>query len=282
MSTSTPPTPADHQDAQSRRRAAGVPAASAAHAARAAEGHRRPGRGHRADLRGHLHARALPAGRRAGAGQDADGQHARADSRPAVQADSVHARPDALGHHGHERAGRRRDGRRTFRFVEGPIFTNILLADEINRTPPKTQAALLQAMQEREVTVGPVDLSRCPTRSSRSPRRTRSSRKAPTRCPKRSSTGSCSTSRSTIRRPTEEEQILAATTRQREAGSAQGALGAGDPEPAEAGRLGGGERVHHQVRRRAGAGDAAEGRDGAEVRPRAGRLGRRARGPGSS
>ena len=46
------------------------------------------------------------------------------------------------------------NGRRSFRFVEGPIFTNILLADEINRTPPKTQASLLQAMQEREVTAG--------------------------------------------------------------------------------------------------------------------------------
>ena len=46
------------------------------------------------------------------------------------------------------------NGRRNFRFVEGPIFTNILLADEINRTPPKTQASLLQAMQEREVTIG--------------------------------------------------------------------------------------------------------------------------------
>ncbi len=45
-------------------------------------------------------------------------------------------------------------GRREFRFVQGPIFANIVLADEINRTPPKTQAALLQAMQEREVTVG--------------------------------------------------------------------------------------------------------------------------------
>jgi MoxR-like ATPase len=45
-------------------------------------------------------------------------------------------------------------GRRSFRFVPGPIFANIILADEINRTPPKTQAALLQAMQEREVTVG--------------------------------------------------------------------------------------------------------------------------------
>lgn len=46
------------------------------------------------------------------------------------------------------------NGSRSFRFVEGPVFTNILLADEINRTPPKTQSALLQAMQEREVTVG--------------------------------------------------------------------------------------------------------------------------------
>ncbi|MCK6547830.1 MoxR family ATPase [Myxococcota bacterium] len=43
-------------------------------------------------------------------------------------------------------------GRRSFRFVQGPIFANLLLADEINRTPPKTQAALLQAMQEHQVT----------------------------------------------------------------------------------------------------------------------------------
>ena len=45
-------------------------------------------------------------------------------------------------------------GRRAFRFVKGPIFANIILADEINRTPPKTQAALLQAMQEYDVTAG--------------------------------------------------------------------------------------------------------------------------------
>ncbi|MBL7132526.1 MAG: AAA family ATPase [Phycisphaerae bacterium] len=45
-------------------------------------------------------------------------------------------------------------GRREFRFVQGPIFANIILADEINRTPPKTQAAMLEAMQERQVTVG--------------------------------------------------------------------------------------------------------------------------------
>jgi MoxR-like ATPase len=45
------------------------------------------------------------------------------------------------------------DGRRQFRFVHGPIFASLILADEINRTPPKTQAALLEAMQERRVTV---------------------------------------------------------------------------------------------------------------------------------
>lgn len=45
-------------------------------------------------------------------------------------------------------------GRREFRFIPGPLFHNVILADEINRTPPKTQAALLEAMQERQVTVG--------------------------------------------------------------------------------------------------------------------------------
>ena len=48
----------------------------------------------------------------------------------------------------------RTTGTRQFRFVKGPVFANILLADEINRTPPKTQAAMLQAMQEVQVTVG--------------------------------------------------------------------------------------------------------------------------------
>ncbi len=50
-------------------------------------------------------------------------------------------------------------GLRSFRFMRGPVFTNMLLADEINRTPPKTQAALLEAMQERHVTVGERTLS---------------------------------------------------------------------------------------------------------------------------
>ncbi|MEX2118033.1 MAG: MoxR family ATPase [Pirellulales bacterium] len=47
-------------------------------------------------------------------------------------------------------------GSREYRFLEGPLFANVILADEINRTPPKTQAALLEAMQERQVTVGRV------------------------------------------------------------------------------------------------------------------------------
>ena len=53
-------------------------------------------------------------------------------------------------------AENRSTGQREFRFLEGPLFANVVLADEINRTPPKTQAALLEAMQERQVTVGRV------------------------------------------------------------------------------------------------------------------------------
>jgi MoxR-like ATPase len=48
------------------------------------------------------------------------------------------------------------DENRQFKFIKGPIFSNIVLADEINRTPPKTQAALLEAMQEKAVTIAGV------------------------------------------------------------------------------------------------------------------------------
>jgi MoxR-like ATPase len=51
----------------------------------------------------------------------------------------------------------RSTGQRQFKFVKGPVFTNLLLADEINRTPPKTQAALLEAMQEKKVSAGGED-----------------------------------------------------------------------------------------------------------------------------
>ena len=75
-----------------------------------------------------------------------------------LQPHPVHARPDAVRHHRHggDRGEPQRPGNREFRFLEGPLFANVILADEINRTPPKTQAALLEAMQERQVTVGRV------------------------------------------------------------------------------------------------------------------------------
>ena len=90
-------------------------------------------------------------------------------------------------------------GRRRFVFLPGPLFANMVLADEINRTPPKTQAALLEAMQEAARHRRRADLSTARTRSSSWPRRTRSSRKAPTLCPRPSKTASCSTSRWTTR-----------------------------------------------------------------------------------
>ncbi len=73
----------------------------------------------------------------------------------------------------------------------------------------------------------------------------------------------------------EEERILAATTRQDKPEVRKVLSARADPESAEARRLGGGERIHHQIRVDAGAGHAAEGQERAEVRPRAGRLGRR-------
>ncbi len=86
----------------------------------------------------------------------------------------------------------RATGRRDFRFVPGPLFANIVLADEVNRTPPKTQAALLQAMQEYRVTAGGRDLPARTALPVSSPPRTPSSRRAPTPCRRRSSTASCS------------------------------------------------------------------------------------------
>jgi MoxR-like ATPase len=60
-------------------------------------------------------------------------------------------RSHAFRHHRHgDHRGGLGSGKRAFRFVRGPVFANIVLADEVNRTPPKTQAALLQAMQEHQ------------------------------------------------------------------------------------------------------------------------------------
>ena len=83
------------------------------------------------------------------------------------------------------------DGHRSFRFVPGPVFCQLLMADEINRASPRTQSALLQAMQERVVTVAGEDRLRWARRSMCWRPRTRLSRRAPIRCRRRSWTGSC-------------------------------------------------------------------------------------------
>lgn len=77
-----------------------------------------------------------------------------------------------------------------FSFQPGPVFTNLLLADEINRTPPKTQSSLLEAMEERQVTIDGTPRM-LPIRSWSPPHRTRSSTRAPTPSPKHSLTASC-------------------------------------------------------------------------------------------
>ena len=81
-----------------------------------------------------------------------------------------------------------RNGEMVFR--PGPVFTQLLLADEINRTPPKTQAALLEAMGEGQVSVDGESRAGCRSRSSCWRPTTRSSTRAPTSCPRRSSTAS--------------------------------------------------------------------------------------------
>ena len=82
------------------------------------------------------------------------------------------------------------DGGRQLKFVKGPIFTNILLADEINRTPPKTQSALLEAMEERQVTAAGVTHPMSKPFLCLRPR-TPLNLKAPIRCLRHSLTGSC-------------------------------------------------------------------------------------------
>ena len=80
--------------------------------------------------------------------------------------------------------------RESFVFQPGPLFANIVLADEINRASPKTQSALLEAMEERQVTRRRRQPHAARARSWSSPRRTRSSTRAPTPCPRASSTAS--------------------------------------------------------------------------------------------
>jgi Mg-chelatase subunit ChlI len=168
-------------------------------------------------------------------------------------------------------------GRRTFRFVEGPVFTNILLADEINRTPPKTQAALLQAMQEREVSVGRTTYPLPDpffTIATQNP----IEQEGTYPLPEAQLDRFMFNIKVDYPSSDEEERILAVDDAQRAGRDAQGDVGQGDHQRTEAGQFGGGQRVHHQVRGATGAGHAASRRHGAEVHSRVGRLGRRAAG----
>ena len=107
--------------------------------------------------------------------------------------------------------------RRDFVFRPGPVFADVLLVDEINRTGPKTQSALLEAMEERQVTIDRRTIA-CPTNSWSSPPRIRANSKAPIRCRNRSSTASCCASTSRIRRGStswRSSQSTATSTRMR-------------------------------------------------------------------
>ena len=118
--------------------------------------------------RGHVLLEGVP-GRR----QDPARPQPRRRARRRDQAHAVHARPDAGRRH---RLARLRRANSDFIFRQGPVFTNLLLADEINRTPPKTQSALLEAMEERQVTVDGRDAPAAPAvhgRRHAEPRRAR-------------------------------------------------------------------------------------------------------------
>jgi MoxR-like ATPase len=85
-----------------------------------------------------------------------------------------------------------------FRFLPGPVFSQVLLADEINRATPKTQSALLEAMEEGQVTTE-GETRPCRNRFSSLPRRIPRTRSAPSPCPNRSSIASCCASNSATR-----------------------------------------------------------------------------------
>ncbi len=89
-------------------------------------------------------------------------------------------------------------GNRAYKFLPGPLFTNLLLADEINRTPPKTQAAMLEAMQERQISAG-GQIHKLPSPFLVLATQNPLEQEGTIHCLKRSWIASCSTSRSVIR-----------------------------------------------------------------------------------
>ena len=144
-------------------------------------------------------------------------------------------------------------GRREFRFVKGPIFTNILLADEINRTPPKTQAALLQAMQERQVTVG-QETYNLPDPFFVIATQNPIEQEGTYPLPEAQLDRFMFNIKVDYPDFDEEKRILDMATREEPAGDHQGAERPGDPQHAEAGPLGAGRRLRQGVRRRSWCG----------------------------
>ena len=159
---------------------------------------RRPGRDARAAARRAAHRRPRAARGRARPGQDADRAHAR-DRCSAARFSRIQFTPDLVPA---DLVGTRiwQPGDGTFRTELGPVFANLLLADEINRAPAKVQSALLEVMQEHQVTIG-GETHRVPEPVPRArhaePDRVRGHLR---RCPRRRSTASCSSSSSTTRR----------------------------------------------------------------------------------
>ena len=193
---------------------------------RGGQGRRRSGR--RRLRRHHLPARARPRAARRRAGCRQDPARARRGQALAIDTKRVQFTPDLMP--GDITGSLVYDNTTSeFVFREGPVFTNLLLADEINRTPPKTQSSLLEAMEERQVSVDGAP-RHCPGRSSWRRPRTRSSTRGPTRCPRHSSTGSCSRSSSRSCRREAELEIL----RRHASGF--------DPRDLDAAGLGGGRR----------------------------------------
>ena len=162
-------------------------------------------------------------------------------------------------------------GRRTFRFVPGPIFANIILADEINRTPPKTQAALLQAMQEREVTVG-QETMHLPDPFFVIATQNPIEQEGTYPLPEAQLDRFMFDIRVGYPSLDEEKKILLATTKGEVRRPEEGALGQGDREPPEAGDVGAGLGVRGRLRGPAGPRDPAHRREDAAVHQGAGGL----------
>ena len=165
--------------------------------------------------------------------------------------------------------------------MQGPIFANIVLADEINRTPPKTQAALLQAMQERQVTVG-QETYNLPDPFFVIATQNPIEQEGTYPLPEAQLDRFMFNIKVDYPSLEEEKRILSTTDQGRSAGTDEGAQRQGDREPAEAGAERAGRRLRDRLRDSAGAGDAGRAIRRRRSSSRRWSTGAAARVPGSS